>query len=93
MDNHYKFKKGMISLERTVDAMDGLKMIESVRRGVIDYFVNGKTVKQTKVNSSLLIPYLRLVNANIIVNNLYVRRFLYTDEFSPRRYNESNRAN
>ena len=84
-DNHYKFRKGKISMERVVNAMDGMTMIESVRRGIIDYFVNGKTVKETKVNSSLLMPYLREVNANITVDNLYVKRFLYTNEFSPRR--------
>lgn len=83
-DNHYKFRKGKISMERVVNAMDGMTMIESVRRGIIDYFVNGKTVKETKVNSSLLMPYLREVNSNITVDNLYVKRFLYTNEFSPR---------
>ena len=83
-ENHYKFRKGKISMERVVNAMDGMTMIESVRRGIIDYFVNGKTVKETKVNSSLLMPYLREVNTNITVDNLYVKRFLYTNEFSPR---------
>lgn len=83
-ENHYKFRKGKISMERVVNAMDGMTMIESVRRGIIDYFVNGKTVKETKVNSSLLMPYLREVNSNITVDNLYVKRFLYTNEFSPR---------
>ena len=44
-DNHYKFKKGTLSLEQVVNAMDGLTMIDSVRRGIIDYYVNGKTIK------------------------------------------------
>ena len=93
MDNHYKFRKGRISLERVVNAMDGINMIDSVRRGIIEYFVEGKTVKETKVNSSLLMPYLREVNTNITIDNLYVRKFLYTDEFSPRgKQNVSNRS-
>lgn len=84
-DNHYKFKKGTLSLEQVVNAMDGLTMIDSVRRGIIDYYVNGKTIKQTKVNSGMLIPYLRQVNVNITNSSMYMRRFLCTDEFSPRK--------
>ena len=84
-DNHYKFKKGMLSLEQVVKAMDGLNMIDSVRRGVIDYFVNGKTIKQTNVNSGMLIPYLRQVNVNYTNSNMYLKRFLCTNDFSPRK--------
>lgn len=84
-DNHYKFKKGTLSLEQVVKAMDGIKMIDSVRRGVIDYFVNGKTIKETKVNSGMLIPYLRQVNVNIANSNMYLKRFLCTNDFSPRK--------
>lgn len=84
-DNHYKFKKGTLTLEQVVNAMDGLTMIDSVRRGVIDYYVNGKTIKQTKVNSGMLIPYLREVNVNIANSSMYMKRFLYTNDFSPRK--------
>ena len=89
-DNHYKFKKGTLSLEQVVNAMDGLKMIDSVRRGIIDYYVNGKTIKETKVNSGMLIPYLRQVNVNITNSSMYMRRFLCTDEFSPRKRMETD---
>ncbi len=84
-DNHYKFKKGTLSLEQVANAMDGLNMIDSVRRGIIDYYVNGKTIKQTKVNSGMLIPYLRQVNTNVANSSMYMKRFLCTNEFSPRR--------
>ncbi len=89
-DNHYKFKEGILPLEQVVNAMDGLTMIDSVRRGIIDYYVNGKTIKQTKVNSGMLIPYLRQVNTNITNNSAYMRRFLCTDEFSPRNNKDIN---
>lgn len=84
VDNHYKFRKGTLSLEQVVEAMDGIKMTDSIRRAVIDYFVNNKTIKQTNVNSGMLIPNLRQVNVNYTNSNMYLRRFLYTDEFSPR---------
>ncbi len=84
-ENHYKFQKGELTLEQVVRAMDGIDMIDSVRRGIIDYFVNGRTIKETKVNSGMLIPYLRQVNINYINSNMYLKRFLYTNDFSPRK--------
>jgi hypothetical protein len=83
---HYKYNRGKVSLEEVVDAMDGIKMFESIRKAVIGYFVNGKTVKDLNVNTSILMPVLREVNGNIIYNSSYMRRFLSTNEFSPRRY-------
>jgi len=81
---HYKHRRGKIELEKVIEAMDGITMINSVRRGVIGYFVEGKTIRQTNVNSSLLMPYLNQVNSNIVHCSSYVKRFLYTNEFSPR---------
>lgn len=83
---HYKYNRGKVSLEEVVDAMDGIKMYESIRKAVIGYFVGGKTVKQLNVNTSTLMPILRQVNGNIVYNSSYVRRFISTNEFSPRRY-------
>lgn len=82
-DNHYKFRKGVLTLEQAVKAMDGIQMTDSIRRAVIEYFVNGKTIKQTNVNSGKLIPHLRQVNINYTNSNMYLNRFLYTNDFSP----------
>ena len=56
---HYKHRRGKIELEKVIEAMDGITMINSV-------------------------PYLNQVNSNIVHCSSYVKRFLYTNEFSPR---------
>ena len=85
MENHYKYRKGTLTLEQLTDAMDGVKMTDSIRRAVIDYYVNDKTIKETNVNSGMLITCLKQVNVNITNSNMYLKRFLYTNDFSPRK--------
>ena len=81
---HYKYKKGLVSFEEMAKAVDRLHAMNSVKRALFMYFVDGKSIKETKVNSSLLIPYLNQVN-ELIGDNLhnYRERFLYTHEFNP----------
>lgn len=81
---HYKYKKGTITLQDMIKVVDRLHAMNSVKRALFMYFVDGKNIKETKVNSSLLIPYLHQVN-ELIGDNLhdYKQRFLYTNEFNP----------
>lgn len=81
---HYKFRKGQMSFEEVYKVVHRLEAIDSVKRAIYDYFLHGKNIKETGVNSSLLIPYLHKANT-MFGNGLhdYIDRFLYTNEFNP----------
>lgn len=82
---HHTEKKGKITLQEMIKVVERLHAMKSVKRALFMYFVDGKNIKDTKVNASLLIPYLHQVN-ELLGNNLhdYRERFLYTNEFNPR---------
>jgi len=62
-----------------------LDAIQSVKRGVYEYLVLGRTFRQIKVNSSVLIPALKKCFSIYISNGQMTLkdRFLYTNEFNP----------
>lgn len=84
-ERYHKYRKGQMELERVLMAMDGLEMNEDVRNAVIDYFVHGKMMGDMNVKPHILTPFLMKVNSNITVENSFLKRFLYTDDFSPRK--------
>jgi len=84
-EKYHKYRKGKVGFEKVIHAMDGIQMNEAIRRAVIDYFVHGKMINDTGVKAHILTPYLVRVNSSINTNSLYVKRFLCTDEFSPRK--------
>lgn len=84
-DKYHKYRKGKVSIEVVTHAMDDIQMTSKIRSAIIDYFVNGKMINDTGVKAHVLSPYLRLVNSNITTSSFYVKRFLYTDDFSPRK--------
>lgn len=82
---HYKEQRGQLTFEQVKPIADKIVMMPSCRRAVFDYYVHGKAVKDLKVNSSLVIPYLQDVYIKFIAGSLddYRHRFLYSNDFNP----------
>lgn len=82
---HYKFLRGKMSFEEIVKAMEGMDVKDVVRKGVFDYYLHGKSINETGINSSTLTPVLHRVNANHLTGNsrISMERFLYTNDFNP----------
>ncbi len=85
MSRHYKLSKGLLSHEEVDKILDRMVVMPSVAKGIRQYFVDGMTMKELKVNSSLLIPYMREAYQHHVSTNLVEHRnkFLYTHQFNP----------
>ena len=93
---HYKEQRGQLPLEQVKPIVDKMPIIPSCRRAVIDYYVNGISVKDLNINTSMIIPCLQEVYSKFIYRNLedYRQRFLYSNDFNPkaRTLNNEQRA-
>lgn len=85
MSRHYKLSKGLLSHEEIDRILSRMTVLPSIARGIREYFVDGKTIKQLKVNTSMLIPYMREAHQHYLSTNLddHRHRFLYTNDFNP----------
>ena len=85
MSRHYKFSRGLLSHKEVDRILGRMVVMPSVATGIRQYFADGLSIKELKVNTSLLIPYMREAYEHHISTNLHEhrKRFLYTHDFNP----------
>ena len=81
----HKDLRGKLTEDQCAFINNRLDALPSLKRGVYDYLVLGRTFREINVNSGTLIPALKKAYEIHVTGGAltFRERFLYTNEFNP----------